>query len=85
MEDFLASLGDNTRSVNRLRHLADGLRAATCRARSTTIRNPSCKIYSDHWHCFGCGEHGGRLDWLMRVEGMTKAEAIDALQDWSAR
>jgi hypothetical protein len=44
---------------------------------------PSCKIYSDHWHCFGCGEHGDRIDWLTRVEGMTKAEAIVTLQDWS--
>ena len=44
---------------------------------------PSCKIYPDHWHCFGCGRRGGRLDWLCEVEGMTKREAIDALQDWS--
>jgi hypothetical protein len=44
---------------------------------------PSCKIYSDHFHCFGCGERGGRMDWLMRVEGMSKSEAIAALQDWS--
>lgn len=44
---------------------------------------PSCKIYADHWHCFGCGRRGGRLDWLCEVEGMTKREAIDALQDWS--
>ena len=44
---------------------------------------PSCKIYLDHWHCFGCGRRGGRLDWLCEVEGMTKREAIDALQDWS--
>ena len=35
---------------------------------------PSCKIYPDHWHCFGCGRHGGRLDWLCEVEGMTKRE-----------
>ena len=44
---------------------------------------PSCKIYPDHWHCFGCGRRGGRLGWLCDVEGMTKREAIDALQDWS--
>jgi DNA polymerase len=44
---------------------------------------PSCKIYSDHWHCFGCGRRGTRLDWPCEVEGMTKREAIDALQDWS--
>ena len=33
---------------------------------------PSCAIYADHWHCFGCGQHGGRLDWLERAEGMTE-------------
>ena len=44
---------------------------------------PSCKVYSDHFHCFGCGERGDRIDWLTRVEGMTRTEAIAALQDWS--
>jgi putative DNA primase/helicase len=44
---------------------------------------PSCAIYPDHWHCFGCGEHGGRLDWLTRAEGMTEAEATVAIKDWS--
>src|SRR5262245_22454089 len=44
---------------------------------------PSCKIYSDHFHCFGCGQHGDRLAWLTTVENMTEAEAIAALQDWS--
>ena len=44
---------------------------------------PSCKIYPDHFHCFGCGRRGGRLQWLTEVENMTKAEAINALQDWS--
>jgi DNA polymerase len=43
---------------------------------------PSLQIYSDHWHCFGCNEHGDRIDWLTRVEGMPKAEAIAAIQDW---
>jgi len=37
---------------------------------------PSCAIYPDHFHCFGCGERGSRLDWLMRVEGMTTVEAV---------
>jgi hypothetical protein len=43
---------------------------------------PSCKIYPDHWFCYGCGERGNRLDWLMRVEGMTEAEAISFIKDW---
>jgi DNA polymerase len=43
---------------------------------------PSCALYPDHFHCFGCGERGSRLDWLMRVEGMTKSEAISYIKDW---
>jgi DNA polymerase len=43
---------------------------------------PSLQIYPDHWHCFGCGEHGDRIEWLVRVEGMSRAEAIAAIQDW---
>jgi hypothetical protein len=44
---------------------------------------PSCAIYPDHFHCFGCGEHGGRLDWLTRAEGMRRAEAVALIQDWT--
>jgi Toprim domain-containing protein/CHC2-type zinc finger protein/DNA polymerase family A len=43
---------------------------------------PSLQFYADHFHCFGCGEHGGRLDWLMRGEGMTREEAIAIIRDW---
>jgi hypothetical protein len=43
---------------------------------------PSCTIYPDHFHCYGCGEHGDRLDWLMRADGMTEAEAISHIKDW---
>jgi DNA polymerase bacteriophage-type len=46
--------------------------------------NPSCSIYPDHFFCHGCGEHGGRLDWLIRAEGMTHAEAMLAIHDWTA-
>ena len=43
---------------------------------------PSLQIYPDHFHCFGCGEHGDRIDWLTRVEGLKHEEAIAALEDW---
>jgi DNA polymerase len=43
---------------------------------------PSLQIYPDHWHCFGCHERGDRIDWLTRVEGMNRAEALTAIQDW---
>jgi DNA polymerase len=45
--------------------------------------NPSCRIYPDHFYCFGCGEHGDRVTWLTKVEGMTRAEALAVLQDWA--
>jgi hypothetical protein len=32
--------------------------------------------------CTAC-EHGSRLDWLMRVEGMTAVEAVDYIKDWT--
>jgi hypothetical protein len=27
---------------------------------------PSLHVYRDHYYCFGCGAHGGHLDWLQR-------------------
>jgi CHC2 zinc finger/DNA polymerase family A/Toprim domain len=43
---------------------------------------PSLQIYPDHFHCYGCGEHGDRIDWLVRVEGLSREEALTAIQDW---
>src|SRR5262245_26727442 len=43
---------------------------------------PSMKIYHDHYHCFGCGAHGGRIDWLTAVEGHSRAEATHLIKNW---
>jgi len=43
---------------------------------------PSCRIYADHFYCYGCGAHGNQLDWLMRVEGMDREEALHLLETW---
>ena len=44
------------------------------------VWTPSFTVYEDgHYHCFGCGEHGDVFDWLMRVRGMTFAEAVQYL------
>jgi hypothetical protein len=43
---------------------------------------PSLRIYSDHYHCFGCGAHGNQLDWLMTIEGMDQDDAIELLKNW---
>jgi DNA polymerase len=45
-------------------------------------QTPSCRIYEDHFHCFGCGAHGNHLDWLMQVEGIERGEARDMLETW---
>ena len=43
---------------------------------------PSCTIYDDGYHCYGCGAHGSRLDWLIHVEGLTEKDAVDLMADW---
>jgi hypothetical protein len=43
---------------------------------------PSCQIYSDHYHCFVCGAHGDRVDWLMKVKGMERGEALLFFDNW---
>ena len=40
---------------------------------------PSLKLYADHFHCYGCGAHGDLVDWLMMTEGLTRDEAVRAL------
>jgi hypothetical protein len=81
-ENFLASLGTTTAPLTDLVSLPMDLsHRVSCPFHADP--NPSCMIYPDHFHCFGCGRRGDRLDWLMRVEGMTRTEALDALHDWS--
>ena len=46
---------------------------------------PSLHIYRDHYHCFGCGAHGGHLDWLREVEGLSADAAIDVIFHWQGR
>jgi hypothetical protein len=43
---------------------------------------PSCQLFADHFHCYGCGAHGSRIDWLVEAEGMTRAEAVKLILDW---
>jgi DNA polymerase family A/CHC2 zinc finger/Toprim domain len=43
---------------------------------------PSLHIYPDHYFCFSCGTHGNQLDWLVAVEGMKHAEAVEMLKNW---
>jgi DNA polymerase family A/Toprim domain/CHC2 zinc finger len=82
-EDFLASLGETIAPLFDLVSLPmDASRHVSCPFHDDP--NPSCSIYADHYFCHACRARGDRLDWLTRVEGMTKAEAMAALYDWSA-
>ena len=42
-------------------------------------KTPSFHVYSDGYHCFGCGAHGTVLGFLMEQEGLSFPEAIEAL------
>jgi hypothetical protein len=80
-EDFLASLDETVAPLTDLVSLPlDSANRVSCPFHDDP--NPSCSIYPDHYHCHACGAHGSRLDWLLEVEGLTRAEAINALQDW---
>jgi DNA polymerase I-like protein with 3'-5' exonuclease and polymerase domains len=46
---------------------------------------PSLHVYRDHFHCFGCGKHGGHLDWLREAEGLSDDAAIDIVFHWQGR
>ncbi len=70
-EDFVANLADTVAPLTELVTLPlTPDNKVACPFHDDV--EPSCTIYPDHFHCFGCGEHGSRLDWLMRVEGMTE-------------
>ena len=42
-------------------------------------RHPSMKLYDDHFHCFGCGEHGDVIDLTARLLGLSNYEAARIL------
>jgi Toprim domain/CHC2 zinc finger/DNA polymerase family A len=81
-EEYVAELPDNIAPLTELVTLPQTPDHKVCCPFHDDIE-PSCTIYPDHFYCFGCGERGGRLDWLMRAEGMTEAEAVAYVQDWS--
>ncbi len=48
--------------------------------------HPSLFVYprTQRFHCYGCGEHGDVIAFLMRVEHLTFPEAVQALQHLAA-
>jgi len=42
-------------------------------------KTPSCYLYSEHFHCYGCGEHGDVIDAHMKLRGIDFAKALEDL------
>ena len=40
-------------------------------------KTPSCKLYADHYHCYGCGAHG---DVIQLVQGLFNLTPMDAVK-----
>ena len=39
-------------------------------------RTPSCKLYDDHYYCFGCQAHGDVIRLVQELFGLTPIEAV---------
>jgi DNA primase len=46
-------------------------------------KSPSFHVVEDRgfYHCFGCGQHGNAIDFIMALEGLAFGEAIQRLSD----
>lgn len=42
-------------------------------------KTPSFYVYDDHYHCFGCGEHGDAISFLMKSTGAGFMEVVETL------
>jgi len=42
-------------------------------------KTPSFYVYDDHYHCFGCGEHGDIITFVMKSTGCSFREAVEEL------
>src|ERR1700742_1755423 len=42
-------------------------------------KTPSFYVYDDHYHCFGCGEHGDAITFTMKTTGASFPEAVETL------
>jgi len=42
---------------------------------------PSMKVYEDHYHCFGCGEHGDATSFVARMFGLRQIDAARKLSE----
>ena len=42
-------------------------------------RNPSCKLYTDHYYCFGCQAHGDVIKLVQELFSVSAIEAVKQL------
>lgn len=42
-------------------------------------KSPSFYVYEDGYHCFGCGEHGDAVGFVMKSQGMQFRDAVELL------
>lgn len=42
-------------------------------------KTPSFYVYDDQFHCFGCGEHGDAITFVMKSQGLSFMEAVERL------
>ena len=42
-------------------------------------RHPSLYVADDHYHCYGCGEHGDVIDFVAKFYGLSLTEAAQKL------
>lgn len=44
-------------------------------------RNPSCKLYDDHYYCFGCQAHGDIINMVQEIFGLSPIEAVKQINN----
>ena len=54
-------------------------RAGMARCIFHADKNPSMKIYDDHFHCYACGAHGDVTDLTAQIFGISKSDATQKL------
>ena len=42
-------------------------------------KTPSCFLYEDHFHCYGCDEHGDVIDAHKKIRGVDFKTALEEL------
>lgn len=42
---------------------------------------PSFYVYDDHYHCFGCGEHGDAINFVRKVQGLSFMDSLRYLAE----